>query len=516
MRKNLQSTISSLEKKVNCILKNNNTSNFQLLSEKAQPNGYASLGADGIVPASQLPPFSSDSYWTLIGNDIQNNNTGAVFSRGGGNQTTNTAYGQLSLLGNTSGAFNTAYGYSALPLNTTGLANVAIGTYALNVSTVASYNTAIGVASMSLYTGGNNSQNTAIGAYSMRASTNGTFNTAVGSSALQNHTTGQGNTAIGFHALESRIGNLTGSNNIGIGLQAGRAVTTGSRNILIENTTNDGITTGSNNIIINPVDRCGITTGNNNVIIGGFNGVFAAALSNHMIFGTGNGVERFRVSDLGNMGIGTNNPNSSSIVDIVSTTKTLTIPRMNNAQQGAIISPLAGSIIYNTQSYNNLGAFQFRDSSSWIELRKNYAAELNIGTDQIIADNSAAYFSTGAVLSSIYNNGNAFTIGTGRFTNNTNTTMLVKVSGMFSYLSSTWNAGSYTDVRLGGAASKVLARIDFPTAYTGVVSISFSQVIPIPPGQFITLGLYQTSGSNKTIRTTLFTGMNYFNYTEIK
>ena len=221
----------------------------------------------------------------------------------------------------------------------------------------------------------------------MYASTNGTFNTAVGSSALQNHTTGQGNTAIGFHALESRIGNLTGSNNIGIGLQAGRAVTTGSRNILIENTTADGITTGNNNIILNPVNRSGITTGSGNVVIGGFNGTLSATLSETIVLGTGTGVERIRIDNNGNIGVGTSTPSSSAILDLTSTSKGFLVPRMSTLQRDAIASPSTGMLLYDTTK----NSLNFRLPSSWYEIGQYKIEKATVSTNTTITIQGTGY-----------------------------------------------------------------------------------------------------------------------------
>src|SRR6218665_3548050 len=51
----------------------------------------------------------------------------------------------------------------------------------------------------------------------------------------------------------------------------------------------------------------------------------------------------------GNVGIGTNTPNSSAVLDINSTDKGLLIPRMNTSQRLGI-SPVNGLIVYDTDS----------------------------------------------------------------------------------------------------------------------------------------------------------------------
>jgi hypothetical protein len=61
-----------------------------------------------------------------------------------------------------------------------------------------------------------------------------------------------------------------------------------------------------------------------------------------------NGVERVRVSDTGNVGIGTTSPASSAILDAQSTTKGVRIPNMTTTQKNAISSPVAGLMVFDT------------------------------------------------------------------------------------------------------------------------------------------------------------------------
>jgi hypothetical protein len=56
------------------------------------------------------------------------------------------------------------------------------------------------------------------------------------------------------------------------------------------------------------------------------------------------------VSAHAQVGIGTETPNASAILDITSTNRGLLLPRMTTAQRNAIASPVAGLMIYNTTS----------------------------------------------------------------------------------------------------------------------------------------------------------------------
>ncbi|MBD3582548.1 hypothetical protein [Flavobacterium selenitireducens] len=61
------------------------------------------------------------------------------------------------------------------------------------------------------------------------------------------------------------------------------------------------------------------------------------------------------------VGIGTTNPSASAILQLESTNKTFVPPRMTNAQMLAIVSPINGSMIFNT-THN---AMFVRTSNGW-------------------------------------------------------------------------------------------------------------------------------------------------------
>jgi hypothetical protein len=117
---------------------------------------------------------------------------GVPVCHGGGQISTNTAFGVYALNANTTGSFNTAFGTSALAINTTG-----------------SYNTAVGRNASASSTG---SFNTAVGNAALEACTSGSSNTAVGEGVLANITSTSGNSAFGRYAGLFNIssGALTG------------------------------------------------------------------------------------------------------------------------------------------------------------------------------------------------------------------------------------------------------------------------------------------------------------------
>jgi hypothetical protein len=156
----------------------------------------------------------------------------------------NTANGFQALYFNTIGSYNTANGVTALHYNTTGGGNTASGYLALYGNDTGNHNTANGL--LALYTNTTGSRNTANGVTALVYNVAGISNTASGFQALYTNTTGNENTANGVNALYFNSGgsgntaegfralvNNTGSNNVGLGYNAGFSLTTGSGNVCI-------------------------------------------------------------------------------------------------------------------------------------------------------------------------------------------------------------------------------------------------------------------------------------------
>src|ERR1700750_2400070 len=65
----------------------------------------------------------------------------------------------------------------------------------------------------------------------------------------------------------------------------------------------------------------------------------------------------------GSAGIGTSTPNASALMEMVSTTKGLLIPRMGIDQRNWIGSPATGLLIYQT---NNTPGFYYYNGTAWV------------------------------------------------------------------------------------------------------------------------------------------------------
>jgi hypothetical protein len=86
----------------------------------------------------------------------------------------------------------------------------------------------------------------------------------------------------------------------------------------------------------------------------------------------------------GAVGIGTTTPNSSSLLEIKSTTKGILIPRMTLVQRNAIATPATGLLIFQT---NNTPGFYYYSGTAWTAVTpkaKDWLLTGNAGTDSSI------------------------------------------------------------------------------------------------------------------------------------
>ena len=69
-------------------------------------------------------------------------------------------------------------------------------------------------------------------------------------------------------------------------------------------------------------------------------------------------------SSYSQVGIGTNTPDASSILDMASTTQGVLTPRMTTTQRTSISSPAEGLLVFDT----DLNAFHFYEGTKWVKL----------------------------------------------------------------------------------------------------------------------------------------------------
>ena len=308
------------------------------------------------------------SYNTAVGINALHANTTGYWNTANGNgalysNTTgyyNVANGVGTLGTNTTGDFNTANGVQALVANTTGNDNTANGTGALYYNTTGSDNTANGAWSLGHNTTG--SYNTANGVWGLHWNTTGSRNVAEGYAAgfgVSGSTVVSDSVLLGYQA---GYGLTTSQQNILIGSQAGMGLTTGSSNIIIGYSVDAPTATTSNwlnlgNIVSGSMLPTGSLSFGGSVAVAGNVGVGTAtpeslggttniitqygsnatALTQKTSFSashgsiistngsdlsirnTENGIlrftttdtERMRISNLGNVGIGTATPTTA-------------------------------------------------------------------------------------------------------------------------------------------------------------------------------------------------------------
>jgi hypothetical protein len=88
-----------------------------------------------------------------------------------------------------------------------------------------------------------------------------------------------------------------------------------------------------------------------------------------------------------NIGIGTNTPNASAMVDITSTTKGLLIPRMTMAQRNAVATPATGLMIYQT---DNTAGFYYYNGTAWAAISAGGGSSFSLPYYSIYSGSSTA------------------------------------------------------------------------------------------------------------------------------
>lgn len=117
-----------------------------------------------------------------------------------------------------------------------------------------------------------------------------------------------------------------------------------------------------------------------------------------MIFKTGGNVTRMTLNSSGSLGIGTQTPDASSILDLTSTTQGILLPRMTTTERDLIASPATGLEIFNLTTNH----FEFFNASAWVTTGTGAAGGLDrqfqFNNAGILDGTSAVVLTTGNTL----------------------------------------------------------------------------------------------------------------------
>jgi hypothetical protein len=113
-----------------------------------------------------------------------------------------------------------------------------------------------------------------------------------------------------------------------------------------------------------------------------------STINNSLLFDNGTSV-----------GLGTNTPDASAILELSSTTQGFAAPRMTTLQRDAIVAPIVSLLIFNTSS----GFYNYWDGVAWIQMdtstggdvsgsgTTNYAVKWTDGANSVIGDGTWAF-----------------------------------------------------------------------------------------------------------------------------
>lgn len=84
----------------------------------------------------------------------------------------------------------------------------------------------------------------------------------------------------------------------------------------------------------------------------------------------------FSITTFSQVGIGTVNPNTTTMLDVTANDKGILIPRLNNAQLNAIVSPPQSLIVYNTDV--NLYYYYSTANNAWMPINVGSIINSNV------------------------------------------------------------------------------------------------------------------------------------------
>ncbi len=99
-------------------------------------------------------------------------------------------------------------------------------------------------------------------------------------------------------------------------------------------------------------------------------------------------------SDQPSVGIGTTLPDASALLDVTSTSAGVVLPRMNTTQMNAISSPVAGLMVYNSDSTS----YCYYNGSAWLKMGSGGGSATPAGSTKQFQYNNAGAFAGSGML----------------------------------------------------------------------------------------------------------------------
>jgi hypothetical protein len=208
-------------------------------------------------------------------------------------------------------------------------------------------------------------------------------------------------------------------------------------------------------------------------------GEFLGSTNNQPLIFKTNNTEQMRITPTGKIGIGTTSPNPSAILDIVSNTTGILIPRLTTSQRNSISSPAQGLLIFNTST----NSFEYYDGTGWqtittatttivpfnsITSGTNTSANMVVGTGATFTTNDDAF----TIQDNAVNTKKAKFEASGITAGTTRTYTLPDANGEISVLGQTIESSEITD---GTIAPIDMTAGDYSSVITtGTYSINIS------------------------------------------
>ena len=198
------------------------------------------------------------------------------------------------------------------------------------------------------------------------------------------------------------------------------------------------------------------------------------------------------------LGIGTNAPNASAVLDVATTNKGLLIPRMTNAQKNAISNPATGLTVYCTDC-EAAGLLNIFNGTNWVNLNGNISNYPSITTTAISSITTTSASSGGNLTSIGTSNVTARGVCWNTSPNPTTANSKVNISGTIT------SAGSFTSSLTGLTATTTYYVRAYATNGSGTSygeEFSFTTATPVPLA-----GSYSFNGTNQYL--SLTTGLTF-------